>query len=96
MKPVLTCTSGKSTLLQVLAGQHMVAPEVVRILGRPAFHDVVSYCHACRFQVCFSDSFNTSVSLHWQQLTSSGDLSYLGAQWRRDVAFAGYNIALQV
>lgn len=32
----------------------------------------------------------------WQQLTSSGDLSYLGAQWRRDVAFAGYNIALQV
>ena len=33
---------GKSTLLQVLAGQHMVAPDVVRILGRPAFHDVVS------------------------------------------------------
>ncbi|DBA89037.1 TPA: ABC transporter I member 20 [Trebouxia sp. C0005] len=25
----------------------------------------------------------------------AGDLSYLGAQWRRDVAFAGYNIALQ-
>lgn len=61
--------AGKSTLLQVLAGQHMVGPDVVRILGRPAFHDV--------------------------QLTSSGDLSYLGAQWRRDVAFAGYNIALQ-
>lgn len=61
--------AGKSTLLQVLAGQHMVAPEVVRILGRPAFHDV--------------------------QLTSSGDLSYLGAQWRRDVSFAGYNVALQ-
>ena len=33
---------GKSTLLQVLAGQRMVAPDVVRILGRPAFHDVVS------------------------------------------------------
>ncbi|DBA89038.1 TPA: ABC transporter I member 20, variant 2 [Trebouxia sp. C0005] len=61
--------AGKSTLLQILAGQHMVGPDVVRILGRPAFHDV--------------------------QLTSSGDLSYLGAQWRRDVAFAGYNIALQ-
>ena len=41
-------------------------------------------------------TFNTSVLLYWQQLTSSGDLSYLGAQWRRDVAFAGYNIALQV
>lgn len=61
--------AGKSTLLQVLAGQHMIGPDVVRILGRPAFHDV--------------------------QLTSSGDLSYLGAQWRQDVAFAGYNIALQ-
>ena len=36
------------------------------------------------------------LSVDWQQLTSSGDLSYLGAQWRRDVAFAGYNIALQV
>ena len=31
-----------------------------------------------------------------QKLTSSGDLSYLGAQWRRDVAFAGYGIPLQV
>lgn len=39
--------SGKSTLLQVLAGQHMVGPDVVRILGRPAFHDVVrSLCFA--------------------------------------------------
>ena len=35
------CLAGKSTLLQILAGQHMVGPDVVRILGRPAFHDVV-------------------------------------------------------
>lgn len=96
MRPYGPCSSGKSTLLQVLAGQHMVAPEVVRILGRPAFHDVVRLCHACRLQVCFTAHFNTYVFLYWQQLTSSGDLSYLGAQWRRDVAFAGYNIALQV
>ena len=40
---------GKSTLLQVLAGQHMVGPDVVRILGRPAFHDVVSF--VCTFQL---------------------------------------------
>ena len=62
--------AGKSTLLQILAGQYMVGPDVVRILGRPAFHDI--------------------------QLTSSGQLSYLGQQWRRDVAFAGYNVPLQV
>ena len=91
-----TCAPGKSTLLQVLAGQHMVAPDVVRILGRPAFHDVVSLCHAFCLQVCFIARVNVPVFLYWQQLTSSGDLSYLGAQWRRDVAFAGYNIALQV
>ena len=62
--------AGKSTLLQILAGQYMVGPDVVRILGRPAFHDI--------------------------QLTSSGQLSYLGQQWRRDVAFAGYNVPIQV
>ena len=27
-------------------------------------------------------------------LTSSGDLSYIGGNWQRDVAFAGYNIPL--
>ncbi len=30
---------GKSTLLRVLAGRHMIAHEVVKVLGRPAFHD---------------------------------------------------------
>lgn len=30
---------GKTTLLRVLAGRHMVAPEQVRVLGRSAFHD---------------------------------------------------------
>lgn len=65
-----SCLAGKSTLLQILAGQYMVGPEAVRILGRPAFHDI--------------------------QLTSSGQLSYLGQQWRRDIAFAGYNVPIQV
>jgi CCR4-NOT complex subunit CAF16 len=31
--------AGKSTLLRLIAGRHMLAPEVVRVLGRPAFHD---------------------------------------------------------
>jgi CCR4-NOT complex subunit CAF16 len=31
--------AGKSTLLRVIAGKHLVAPEVVRVLGRAAFHD---------------------------------------------------------
>lgn len=61
--------AGKTTLLQVLAGKYMVAPDVVRILGRPAFHDI--------------------------QLVSSGDLSYLGPQWRRDIAFAGSDVPMQ-
>lgn len=30
-----------------------------------------------------------------QQLTSSGELAYLGSSWRRDVAFAGYDVPLQ-
>lgn len=45
------------------------APQV-RILGRPAFHDIA--------------------------LASSGALSYLGPQWRRDIAFAGNNVPMQV
>ena len=67
---VVVMCAGKSTLLQILAGQYMVGPDAVRILGRPAFHDI--------------------------QLTSSGQLSYLGQQWRRDIAFAGYNVPIQV
>jgi CCR4-NOT complex subunit CAF16 len=61
--------AGKTSLLQVLAGKYLVGEDAVRILGRPAFHDI--------------------------QLTASGDLSYLGPQWRRDIAFAGNNVALQ-
>jgi CCR4-NOT complex subunit CAF16 len=30
---------GKSTLLRIVAGRHMFAPETARVLGRPAFHD---------------------------------------------------------
>ena len=62
--------AGKTTLLQILAGQYMVDKDAVRVLGRPAFHDIA--------------------------LTSSGELSYLGQQWRRDIAFAGYNVPIQV
>jgi CCR4-NOT complex subunit CAF16 len=31
--------AGKTTLLRVLAGKHMIGEDVVRVLGRPAFHD---------------------------------------------------------
>lgn len=30
---------GKSTLLRLVAGRHMIDPDVVRVLGRAAFHD---------------------------------------------------------
>jgi CCR4-NOT complex subunit CAF16 len=62
--------AGKTTLLQVMAGKYMVGQDVVRILGRPAFHDI--------------------------ELVSSGDLSYLGPQWRRDLAISGSSAVLQV
>ncbi len=35
-------------------------------------------------------------AFHDINLVSSGDLSYLGPQWRRDVAFAGSDIPMQV
>ena len=31
--------AGKSTLLRLIAGRHMLNHDVVRVLGRPAFHD---------------------------------------------------------
>jgi ABC-type uncharacterized transport system ATPase subunit len=31
--------SGKTTLLKILGGKHMVDPAMVRVLGRSAFHD---------------------------------------------------------
>jgi CCR4-NOT complex subunit CAF16 len=30
---------GKSTLLRLVAGRHLIAPDVIQVLGRPAFHD---------------------------------------------------------
>ena len=30
---------GKSTLLRLVAGRHLLAQETIRVLGRPAFHD---------------------------------------------------------
>ena len=30
---------GKSTLLRIAAGRHMLPPEIARVLGRSAFHD---------------------------------------------------------
>ena len=61
--------AGKTTLLQILGGKYIVGQDTVRLLGRPAFHDL--------------------------QLVSSGDVSFLGPTWRRDIAFAGKNVALQ-
>ncbi|KAJ0979980.1 hypothetical protein J5N97_015454 [Dioscorea zingiberensis] len=62
--------AGKTTILKIIGGKHMVGPEMVRVLGRSAFHDTA--------------------------LTSSGDLSYLGGEWRRDVAFAGFEVSIQM
>ena len=65
-----SANAGKTTLLEVLAGKHMVGRDAVRILGRPAFYDLM--------------------------LVTSGELGYLGNQWRRSVACAGSSLTLQV
>ncbi|KAK4739415.1 hypothetical protein R3W88_003112 [Solanum pinnatisectum] len=62
--------AGKTTILKILGGKHMVEPDMVRVLGRSAFHDTA--------------------------LTASGDLSYLGGEWRREVAFAGFEVPIQM
>ncbi|CAN0926591.1 ABC transporter I family member 20 [Linum grandiflorum] len=62
--------AGKTTILKILGGKHMVEPHMVRVLGKSAFHDT--------------------------SLTTSGDLSYLGGEWRRDVAFAGFDVPIQM
>lgn len=62
--------AGKTTILKILGGKHMVEPDMVRVLGRSAFHDT--------------------------SLTASGDLSYLGGEWRREVAFAGFEVPIQM
>ncbi|KAL0384736.1 UNVERIFIED_CONTAM: ABC transporter I family member 20 [Sesamum radiatum] len=62
--------AGKTTILKVIGGKHMVEQDMVRVLGRSAFHDTA--------------------------LTASGDLSYLGGEWRREVAFAGFEIPIQM
>ncbi|KAK4476745.1 hypothetical protein RD792_015905 [Penstemon davidsonii] len=62
--------AGKTTILKIMGGKHMVDQDMVRVLGRSAFHDTA--------------------------LTSSGDLSYLGGEWRREVAFAGFEIPIQM
>lgn len=30
---------GKTTILKIIGGKHMVEPDMVRVLGRSAFHD---------------------------------------------------------
>ncbi|CAD6268284.1 unnamed protein product [Miscanthus lutarioriparius] len=34
-------SSGKTTILKILGGKHMVDPSMVRVLGRSTFHDTV-------------------------------------------------------
>ncbi|KAL6570131.1 ABC transporter I member 20 [Orobanche minor] len=62
--------AGKTTILKIIGGKHMVEQEMVRVLGRSAFHDTA--------------------------LAASGDLSYLGGEWRREVAFAGFEVPIQM
>lgn len=37
--PCIYLFTGKTTILKILGGKHMVEPQMVRVLGRSAFHD---------------------------------------------------------
>ncbi|KAK1386354.1 Non-intrinsic ABC protein 9 [Heracleum sosnowskyi] len=62
--------AGKTTILKILGGKHMVDQDMVRVMGRSAFHDT--------------------------GLISSAQLCYLGGEWRREVAFAGFDVPIQM
>ncbi|XP_051123517.1 ABC transporter I family member 20 [Andrographis paniculata] len=62
--------AGKTTILKIIGGKHMVEQDMVKVFGRSAFHDTA--------------------------LCTSGDLSYLGGEWRREVAFAGFEVPIQM
>lgn len=47
--------AGKSSLLQILAGKHLVEQEAVRILGRSAFHDIVGLLPPRMHALCSSE-----------------------------------------
>ena len=90
------------------AGKYMVPRSAISVLGRPPFHDTVGRHPPCVLMFCtLMTSINVrcilvlphpsrATSPRLQQLTCSGQLSYLGTSWRKDVAFAGYGVPLQV
>jgi ABC-type molybdenum transport system ATPase subunit/photorepair protein PhrA len=67
--------AGKTTLLQILAGKYMVGQEMVRVLGRPPFHDMVrakingpqaeqGRCCSASFIIAFDASWLVCRHLH--------------------------------
>lgn len=73
-------------MLQLLAGKFMVPEGAIRILGRPPFEDLNLTCKV-RFRSRHTGApcLPRIVAPYHLQ----GDLSYLGAQWRRDTSLAG-------
>lgn len=63
---------GKTTILKILGGKHLVEPDMVRVLGRSAFHDttLVSSGDLCylggEVRSCFhfTFTFNSTASVH--------------------------------
>jgi hypothetical protein len=67
---------GKTTILKILGGKHMVEPEMVRVLGRSAFHDtgLTSSGDLCYLGGEVSD-FVTLINALFKLLTNLGLIS---------------------
>jgi hypothetical protein len=88
----------------------MVAKKTIVVLGQSPFHDLVRCPRPPPLAAAWPPPppYNARPPPHppapllkprppaaSQDLTCTGQLSYLGTSWRKDVSFAGYGVALQ-
>ncbi|KAJ1383518.1 P-loop containing nucleoside triphosphate hydrolase [Sesbania bispinosa] len=52
--------AGKTTILKILGGKHLVEPEMVRVLGRSAFHDTTL---ASSGDLCYLGGFEVPIQM---------------------------------
>ena len=81
--------AGKSTLLLIIGGKCLVAADAARApVPARALLSGGAGAETCGVQVRVIGR----PPFHDTALTCSGELSYLGSQWRRNVSFAGTSV----
>lgn len=76
----------------LIAGRFMVDPGMVRVIGRSPFHDLVCL-RLLKWHTVYAHLSSEMPNL--QKLASTGELAYLGHQWRRSIACAGGDLPMQ-